>query len=89
MTDNQERGLTPCGRERLTYAMEQRMRFIDYLLFHYGNLTRKHIIDFFGVTSATATRDFALFNELYPGQLRLNSITKHYVPTPKYTRIFP
>lgn len=88
-TANQARGLTPLGRERLTYAMEQRMRFIDFLLFHYGNVTRKHIIDFFGVTSATATRDFALFDELYPGQARLCHITKHYVPTERYKRIFP
>lgn len=83
------RGLTLSGRDRLTYAMEQRMRFIDFLLFHYGNITRKHIIDFFGVTSATATRDFALFDELYPGQAKLCTITKHWVRTDKYKRIFP
>lgn len=87
--DNVKVGLTPCGRVKLTYAMEQRMRFIDFQLFHYGNITRKHLIDFFGVTSATATRDFALFEELYPGQARLNLITRHYVPTPEYQRIFP
>lgn len=88
-TDDQTRGRTPLGRPKLTYAMEQRMRFIDFLLFHYGKLTRKHIIDFFGVTSATATRDFALFDELYPGQARLCNTTKHWGRTPQYKRIFP
>lgn len=83
------RGLTLSGRDRLTYAMEQRMRFIDYVLFHFGHITRRHLIDFFGVTSATATRDFALFIELYPGMIRLNHTTKLYVPTPQYRRIFP
>lgn len=88
-TDTVKVGLTPCGRPKLTYAMEQRMRFIDFVLFHFGHITRKHLIEFFGVTSATATRDFALFHELYPGMARLNHITKLYVPTKEYSRIFP
>lgn len=87
--DNVVVGLTPCGRPKLTYAMEQRMRFIDFQLFHYGHITRRHLIDFFGVTSATATRDFTLFHELYPGQARLCHVTKLYVPTKQYQRIFP
>jgi hypothetical protein len=82
-------GLTPCGRPKLTYAMEQRMRFIDFQIFHYGHITRRHLIDFFGVTSATATRDFALFIELYPNQIKLHTLTKLYVPTKQYSRIFP
>lgn len=88
-SDNVKAGLTPSGRDKLTYAMRDRMRFIDFQLFHYGHITRRHIIDFFGVTSATATRDFALFLELYPGMARLNTITKLYVPTKEYSRIFP
>lgn len=88
-TEDVKVGLTPCGRVRLTYAMEQRMRFIDFQLFHYGKITRRHLIDFFGVTSATATRDFALFDELYPGQARLCNVTKHWGPTSQYSRIFP
>ena len=82
-------GLTPCGRPKLTYAMEQRMCFIDFILFHWGGITRKHLIEYFGVTSATATRDFALFQELYPGQARLCHVRKLYIPTKQYQRIFP
>jgi hypothetical protein len=69
--------------------MEQRMRFIDFHLFHYRYIGRMHLTDFFGVTSATATRDFALFDELYPGQARHCTIVKRWVPTPQYQRIFP
>lgn len=88
-TDNVKVGLTPCGRDKLTYAMRDRMRFIDYVLFHFGHITRRHIVDFFGVTSATATRDFTLFHELHPGMIRLNHTTKLYVPTKEYSRIYP
>jgi hypothetical protein len=80
--------LTPSGRDRMTYAMEQRMRFIDFQLFHYGNVGRPQIIDFFAVNSATATRDFALYDDLFPGNARLCTITKRWVPTANYKRMY-
>ena len=41
----------------MTYAVEQRLRFIDFLLHQYGVLNRSAIMDYFGISQPCATRD--------------------------------
>ena len=72
----------------MNYAVEQRMRLIDFLLAHYGSVGREEIEDFFGIGGATVTRDFALYRELAPSNLVLNPSSKRYVRSDTFKRIF-
>jgi hypothetical protein len=73
----------------LQYAIDQRMRLIDFLLFHYGNVSRKEIMDYFGIEGAAATRDFAMYRSLAPANMVMNQTTKRWVKTESFVRLFP
>ena len=74
---------------RVSYAVEQRLRLIDFLLHHYGSVGRAEIEDFFGVGGATATRDFALYAEKAPDNALLNQSSKRYVRSDTFIRLYP
>lgn len=62
----------------MNYAVEQRMRFIDFMLAHYGYISRNTIIEYFGIAEATATRDFRKYKEIAPGNAVLDDTSKTY-----------
>lgn len=72
----------------MNYAVEQRLRLIDFLLHHYGSVSRGEIEDYFGVGSATATRDFALYAGKAPGNALLNQSSKRYVKSDTFKRAY-
>lgn len=72
----------------ITYAVEQRLRLIDYLLYHYGSVSRAEITDFFGTGIASATRDFALYNRLAPNNALLNNSSKRWVRAETFKRLY-
>lgn len=65
----------------MNYAQEQRLRLIDFLLEHYGNVGRTEIEDYFGIGGATATRDFTLYNKIHPGNAVMNPTSKRWCKT--------
>jgi hypothetical protein len=75
--------------EPLNYAVEQRMRMIDFLLHHYGRVGREAIGDYFGLGSASVTRDFALYKSLAPENTVLDPSTKMYIRAPNFARLYP
>lgn len=75
--------------EKLNLAVQQRLRLIDFLLEYYGSVSRKETMDYFGLKSATATRDFALYKEMAPGNALFNDSTKRYVKSDSFKRVFP
>lgn len=72
----------------MTYAVEQRLRMIDFLLHFYGSVSRGELIDFFGIGEATASRDFALYSEKCPGNSLLNQQSKRWVKTNNFKRAY-
>lgn len=72
----------------MNYAVEQRLRMIDFLLFHYGNVARVELIDFFGIGEATATRDFTLYNGAAPGNALFNKKSKRWVRSDTFERLY-
>lgn len=73
----------------MKYAVEQRLRLIDFLLHHYGSVSRCEIEDYFGVGSATVTRDFSLYTEKAPNNTLLNQSSKRYVRLDTFVRAYP
>ena len=72
----------------LSYAVEQRLRFVDFLLAQYGHVKRAALIDFFGVGPATATRDFTAYHAMAPGNMTLNASDKTYYRTTAFKRVW-
>jgi hypothetical protein len=58
-------------RDRLAFA-ELRLRFI-------GEIRRQDLVNRFGIQTAAATRDLALYRELIPGNMDYDSVGKSYV----------
>jgi predicted DNA-binding transcriptional regulator YafY len=73
----------------MTYAIEQRMRLIDFLLANYASVGPRHLIDYFGISLPQATRDFALYNELHPSNMVYGSSEKSWLATADFKRVYP
>ncbi|MGF1702844.1 WYL domain-containing protein [Photobacterium makurazakiensis] len=69
-------------------AQKERLAFIDFALYFLGELTRKDLIDRFAVGHAATTRDFALYKELMPENLKLDMRSKKYFKQPDFTPLF-
>lgn len=72
-----------------TYAVEQRLRFIDFLLHQYGTLNRSAVMDFFGVSEPCASRDIGQYIELAPGNIIYDKTAKMYVRGAQFKRVWP
>ena len=70
------------------YAVEQRIRMIDFLLSTYGVVDRPALMDFFGISSAQATRDLKMYKDLAPGNTLYNPSEQCYVKMPKFKPLF-
>ena len=71
----------------MPYAVEQRLRLIDFLLFQYGRVNRSAIMDYFGIGAATATRDFKAYKKLCKGNMVYDDFDKAYYKTHHFKRV--
>lgn len=72
----------------LTKTQRERLSHIDFKLFFLGELRRADVVDRFGTGSAGATRDIALYREIAPENLELDSSDKVYRPTAAFSPLF-
>ncbi len=72
----------------MKYAVEQRLRLIDFLIKHYGTLNRDALMDYFGISQPQASRDIADYIALAPGNIEYDRTAKHYVRGPNFVRVF-
>lgn len=70
----------------MNYAVDLRLRMIDFLLCHYGYIGRAHLIDLFGISTPTASADFALYQKLFPGNTHYDLSDKRYNRLPTFKR---
>ncbi|MBV1839454.1 WYL domain-containing protein [Photobacterium ganghwense] len=69
-------------------AQRERLAFIDFALYFLGEVTRKDVIDRFAVGHAATTRDFALYKEIAPDNLRLDMRSKKYHKQASFIPVF-
>jgi len=71
------------------WGTEQRLEFIEFRLYWEGTLNRADITDRFGVSTAQASADLALYKERAPENLDYDSSQKHFLASTKFRpRIF-
>lgn len=71
----------------LTKTQRERLSHIDFKLYFLGELRRADVVDRFGTGLAAATRDIALYKDIAPENLELDS-DKVYRPTTAFTPLF-
>lgn len=74
---------------RMTYAIEQRLRFIDFLLAQYGTINRAALTDYFGISTPQASTDLSAYSKLAPKNMTYDYASKAYVATEKFKRAYP
>ncbi|MNZ58005.1 hypothetical protein D3C78_760020 [compost metagenome] len=62
-----------------SHAQRERLVYIDFRLYFTGSVSRIDLMDRFGIGGAAATRDFAQYREIAPGNTELDTVAKHYV----------
>lgn len=72
----------------MKYAVEQRLRLIDFLLHHYGSINRSSIMDYFGVSSPQASRDIADYLAIAPGNAVYDKTAKSYIRGSNFSRVW-
>lgn len=70
------------------YAVEQRLRFIDFLLHQYGVLNRIAIMDYFGISMPCATRDIQLYIKKAPDNIVYDNKAKTYIRGANFKRVW-
>lgn len=70
--------------EKRRWGIDQRLEFIESRLFWDGGLNRADIIDRFGVSTAQASADLALYKELAPDNLKYDGSQKRFVASDQF-----
>ena len=80
MANDQLLDLTQPQRDRLAFV-ELRVRFI-------GEIRRQDLVSRFGIQSAAATRDLAVYKDLAPGNIEYDAKAKSYLIGPHFKPVF-
>jgi len=73
----------------MNQALVQRLRFIDFLLAHFGHFNRKHLMDYFGLSVAQVSSDISEYLILCPENCVYDKSRREYIPTTNFQRKFP
>ncbi len=74
--------------ESLSHAQRERLAYIDFRLYFFGEIGRPDLIDRFGVAPAGATRDLALYREIAPQNITFDGSNKIYRIAPAFSPLF-
>ena len=74
--------------EQLTQPQRDRLAFVELRVRFIGEIRRQDLVTRFGIQSAAATRDLALYKDLAPGNIDYDSKGKSYVLGPDFRPVF-
>lgn len=69
----------PATIQNLSQSQRERLAFIEFRLYFLGEVRRQDLFQRFGIAPAVATRDFAQYKEIFPGNITFDNKTKGYV----------
>lgn len=65
----------------LSAAQRQRLAYIEFRVWFFGEVTRKHVLERFDLATAAGTRDVTLYRELAPQNVAYEGKVYRYKPT--------
>jgi hypothetical protein len=72
----------------MKYAVEQRLRFIDFLVHHYGSINREALTDYYGISVPQASHDIGEYVRLAPANITYDKSQKTYLKTAQFVRVW-
>ncbi len=72
----------------MKYAIQQRLRFIDFLCHQYGSINRSALVDYFGLSVPQATKDLKEYMKIAPDNIRYSHTQKVYLSNPEFVRVW-
>lgn len=73
--------MTTPAIDQLSVAQRERLAYIEFRLWFFGEVTRKSVLERFGVATAAGTRDLMLYGDLAPQNAEYGSKVYRYLPT--------
>lgn len=73
--------MTAPAIQELASAQRERLAYIEFRLWFFGEVTRKSVLDRFGVATAAGTRDLMLYRDLAPQNAEYEGKVYRYLPT--------
>lgn len=73
----------------LSLALVARLRFIDFLLDHYGTFNRYALADYFAISAPQASHDIQRYIDCAPDNLHYDKSAKCYRRSATFTRVWP
>ena len=80
--------MQPQRVESLSHAQRERLAYIDFRLYFFGEIGRPDLAGRFGVAPAGATRDIALYREIAPQNIEFDGSSKVYRIGKQFLPIF-
>jgi len=80
--------MQPQRVESLSHAQRERLAYIDFRLYFFGEIGRPDLASRFGVAPAGATRDIALYREIAPQNIEFDGSSKVYRISKQFQPIF-
>ncbi|MCP4989236.1 MAG: WYL domain-containing protein [Colwellia sp.] len=74
--------------QKLSYAQQQRLAYIDFKLYFTGSVTRADIVQHFKLGVSAATRDINLYKEHTPKNMAYDNTQKKYFLTNSFKPLF-
>ena len=74
--------------EKLSQSQKERLAFVEFRAYFLGEVKRADIIERFGLATAAATRDIALYRTISNENISLDPRTKTYLPRHDFKPIF-
>ncbi|WP_395338518.1 WYL domain-containing protein [Ningiella sp. W23] len=74
--------------DSISFSQKQRLAYIDFCLFFVGSIYRQDLTNRFEVGLSAGSRDFGLYKELAPENLRYDAREKRYFQTPEFSPVF-
>lgn len=72
----------------VNYAIEQRLRMIDFLVENFGHLRRYHLMFDYGIGEAQASRDIKRYRDFAPDNLVFDDSSKCWLKGKNFKRVF-
>lgn len=76
------------ANKKRRWGPEQRLEFIEFMLYWGGELNRSDITDRFGVSVPQASIDLTAYKQLAPENMDYDSSAKRYVPSATFNPLF-
>ncbi len=80
--------MTESAINNLSQKQRDRLAFIEFRLWFLGDVSRRDLMERFGIAPAVATRDFTAYRELAPLNIDFEGRRKVYVPSEQFSPVF-